>query len=146
MMNSTLQRQILLPLIEQAIADGARLQQASTQIGLSARTVQRWQHPCAQDGDRRVSTLRVHTTPPNQLSQAERNAAMALLNSDEFKDLPPSQIVPRLADQGQYVASEATMYRLLHCAHQMGHRRLERVPRKVSKPRALVATQPDQIY
>ena len=146
MMNSTLQRQILLPLIEQAIADGARLQQASTQIGLSARTVQRWQHPCAQDGDRRVSTLRVHTTPPNQLSQAQRDAAMALLNSDEFKDLPPSQIVPRLADQGQYVASEATMYRLLHSAHQMGHRRLERVPRKVSKPRALVATQPDQIY
>ncbi len=49
-----------------------------------------------------------------------------------------------MADQGQYVASEATMYRLLHSAHQMGHRRLERVPRKVSKPRALVATQPDQ--
>ena len=65
MMNSTLQRQILLPLIEQAIADGARLQQASTQIGLSAGTVQRWQHPCAQDGDRRVSTLSVHTMAPN---------------------------------------------------------------------------------
>ncbi len=147
MMNSTLQRQILLPLIEQAIADGARLQQASTpEWSGMLGTVQRWQHRCAQDGDRRVSTLRVHTISPNQLTQAERDAAMSLLNSEEFKDLPPSQIVPRLADQGQYVASEATMYRLLHSAHQMGHRRLERVPRKVSKPRALVATQPDQIY
>lgn len=146
MMNSTLQRQILLPLIEQAIADGARLQQACSQIGLSARTVQRWQHPCAQSGDRRVSTLRVHVAPHNKLSQLERDAAMRVLNSAEFKDLPPSQIVPRLADQGQYVGSEATMYRLLHCAAQMGHRRLERAPRKISKPRALVATQPDQVY
>ena len=38
---------------------------------------------------------------------------MRVLNSDEFKDLPPSQIVPRLADADQYVASESTMYRLL---------------------------------
>jgi len=146
MMNSTLQRQILLPLIEQAIADGARLQQTCSQIGLSARTVQRWQHPCSQLGDRRVSTLREHVAPHNKLSQLERDAAMRVLNSAEFKDLPPSQIVPRLADQGQYVASEATMYRLLHCAAQMGHRGLERAPRKISKPRALVATQPDQVY
>ena len=54
--------------------------------------------------------------------------------------------MPRLADQGQYVASESTLYRLLREAGQMTHRRLERVPRKVSKPRALVATQDDQIY
>ena len=45
MMNSTLQRQILLPLIEQAIADGARAQQACAQIGMSVRTLQRWAHP-----------------------------------------------------------------------------------------------------
>ncbi|PVE05937.1 hypothetical protein H663_020110, partial [Limnohabitans planktonicus II-D5] len=101
MMNSTLQRQILLPLIEQAIADGARAQQACAQIGMSVRTLQRWVHPCGHEGDRRVSTLRAHSVPPNQLSQAEREAAMSVLNSEEFKDLPPSQIVPRLADQGK---------------------------------------------
>jgi hypothetical protein len=54
--------------------------------------------------------------------------------------------VPRLADQGRYVASESTLYRLLRQAGQLAHRRLERVPQKRSKPRALVATQPDQIY
>jgi putative transposase len=68
---------------------------------------------------------------------------MQVLNSDEFKDLPPSQMVPRLADADQYVASESTMYRLLHASAQMGHRRLGRVPLKVNKPRALVATRPD---
>ena len=145
-MTSTEQRQTLLPLIEQAMQDGARLRNACAQIGLSARTVQRWLGPCAGAGDRRVNTLRAKACPPNKLSLCQRDATMVCLNSEAFKDLPPSQIVPRLADTGQYVASESTMYRLLHEAGQMTHRRLERVPRKVSKPRALVATQPDQVY
>ncbi|CDS55333.1 Mobile element protein [Polaromonas sp. CG9_12] len=84
--------------------------------------------------------------PPNKFSEAERQAALAVVNSDEFKDLPPSQIVPRLADQGLYVGSESTLYRLLREAGQLTHRRLERVAQKRSKPRALVATGPDQIY
>jgi len=54
--------------------------------------------------------------------------------------------VPRLADQGRYIASESTLYRLLHQAGQMRHRRLERAPQKRTKPRALTATAPDQIY
>ena len=145
-MTSTAQRQILLPLIEQAMQDGARLHCACTQIGLSCRTVQRWSQSCSLAGDRRVGALRAKVTPPNKLSPAECDAVMRVLNSDEFKDSPPSQIVPRLADADQYVASESTMYRLLHASAQMGHRRLERVPRKVSKPRALVATQPDQVF
>ena len=41
-MTSTQQRQTLLPLIKQAVQDGARLHYACAQIGLSARTVQRW--------------------------------------------------------------------------------------------------------
>lgn len=145
-MTSSQQRQILLPLIKQACLGGARLQVACTLIGLSARTVQRWQTTLAAEGDHRVQALRTKAEPPNKLSAGERETVMRVLNSTEFKDLPPSQIVPRLADAGQYVASESTMYRLLHEAGQMAHRRLERVPRKVSKPRALVATQPDQIY
>ena len=46
--------------------------------------------------------------------------------------------MPRLADQGQYVASEPTLYRLLRQVGQMMHRRLERAPHRRSKPRALV--------
>ena len=145
-MTSDPQRQILLPLIAQAVQSGARLHLACAQIGLSQRTVQRWQRACASAGDRRVSGLRAKVSPPNKLNAAERDAVMQVLNSGQFKDLPPSQIVPRLADAGLYLASESTMYRLLHAHAQMAHRRLERAPHKVSKPRALVATQPDQIY
>lgn len=140
------QRQTLLELIHEAHEGGARLTAACAQIGLSARTVQRWQRPNGRPGDRRVAGLHERAEPGNKLSEVERLAAMAVLNGEEFKNLPPSQIVPRLADQGLYVASESTLYRLLHQAGQMSHRRLERAPQKRSKPRALSATRPDQVF
>ena len=145
-MSSCQQRHTLLTLIRQSCDSGARLQKACALIGLDARTVQRWQHPENQQGDLRAGDKRRITVPPNKLSEAERQAALELLNSDQFKDLPPSQIVPRLADQGLYVASESTLYRLLREVGQLSHRRLERVANKRSRPRPLVATGPDQIY
>lgn len=148
-MSSLAQRSTVLQLIEQACSAGARLHKACAIVGLAARTVQRWLDAgknASNVGDRRTSVQRIHNCPPNKLSDAERLAALAVLNSEEFKDLPPSQIVPRLADKGQYVASESTMYRLLRQAGQLAHRRVERAPQKRSKPRALVATKPDQIY
>lgn len=135
-MTSLEQRQTLLHLIDKACHDGARLAQACRQIGLCARTVQRWQRPDRQEGDQRMAGQRAVTCPANQLSEAERQAALKLLSSDEFKDLPPSQIVPRLADQGRYVACESTLYRLRRRAGQMKHRRAERSPHKRSRPRA----------
>ena len=140
------QRSNLLALIGQACEEGARLHKACGLIGMAARTVQRWKHPRNHAGDRRIEDKRRATVPPNKLGTAERALALELLNSEQFKDLPPSQIVPRLADQGKYVASESTLYRLLREVGQLGHRRLERVAHKRHKPRALVATKPDQIY
>ena len=140
------QRQTLLQLIQEACNAGSRLEAACAQIGLSERTVQRWRRPQGQGGDRRVAGRHERAEPANKLSEAERKAAMELLNSDEFKNLPPSQIVPRLADHGRYIASEATLYRLLHQAGQMRHRRLERTPQKRTKPRALTARRPEQIF
>ena len=146
-MSSVAERQALLAFLTAACDAGARLGPACAQIGLSERTVQRWQRRATcNDGDRRASSQRVATPPPNRLSEIERRAAMALLNSDEFKDLPPSQIVPRLADQGRFVASESTLYRLLRSAGQLAHRRGERAPHQRSRPRALAATGPDQVY
>ena len=140
------QRQNLLNLIEQACADGARLSSACAQIGLTPRGVQRWRRPTASQGDLRVSGKRCYVRPANKLSDPERRAVLDVLNSDEYKDLPPSQVVPRLADKQVYLAGESTMYRLLREAGQLKHRRAERPPQKRSKPRALKATQPDQIY
>ena len=85
-MTSVLQRQKLLGLIHRACANGARLNVACRQIGLSCRSVQRWQRAEAAQGDRRPSGQRRYVCPPNKLSEAERQAVMAALNSEAFKD------------------------------------------------------------
>lgn len=60
----------------------------------------------------------VRPTPPNALSDEERAAVLAACHTPAHKSLPPSQIVPLLADQGTYLASEATFYRVLRAAGQ----------------------------
>ena len=71
---------------------------------------------------------------------------MATLNSEALRNLPPSQIVPRPADTGIYVASESTMNRLFRQEGQRTHQGLDRAAKKRSRPRALAATRPDQVF
>jgi len=54
-----------------------------------------------------------HPEPANKLSASERTAVLEACNSKELAGLPPSQIVPNLADQGRYLASESSLYRIL---------------------------------
>jgi transposase InsO family protein len=61
-------------------------------------------------------------------------------------DLSPKQIVPILAERGEYIASEPTMYRVLHEAKQMRHRETSRPPQKRHTPRELAATGPNQVW
>lgn len=96
--------------------------------------------------DRRQAHLRQVVTPHNKLTEPERAALLEAANSDEFKDLPASQIVPRLADQGIYLGSESTLQRLLRSQHQNTHRRASRAPHKRHKPLALKATVVNQVY
>ena len=100
----------------------------------------------AVSADHRQAGLRQAVTPHNKLTPKECEAVLGVINSKEFKDLPPSQIVPRLADEGRYLASESTMQRLLRSRHQNTHRRSEREPGKRHKPFALKATVVNQVY
>ena len=54
--------------------------------------------------------------------------------------------MPRLADQGRYIASESTFYRILRAEKQVSHRRSERPTQARTKPRAVCATAPNQLY
>lgn len=60
--------------------------------------------------------------------------------------MPPSQIVPALADDGVYVASESRFYRVLRDAEQLQHRGKARAPRTVTKPTGYQATEPNQVW
>ena len=136
------EREQVIGLVSEAMTAGAREDRACAAISLSARTMQRWQCDVAQ-GDQRP--LRVQA-PPNKLSVLERQRLLAIANSVEFGHLPPSQIVPRLADRGQYVASESTFNRILKAEHQLKHRGAERPGQPRSKPRALSTSAPNELF
>ncbi len=142
-MTSLQPRQHLIESVAEATMAGARQDQACAVLGLSSRTLQRWQAGKALGEDRRP--LRQYT-PPQALTEAERTHILTVVNSVEFADCPPSQIVPRLADQGIYLGSESMIYRILKVARQLKHRRSERPSQPRTKPKALSATAPKQLY
>ncbi len=141
-MTTLTQRNHVITLVSDAMAAGARQDRACGAISLSERTLQRWQRDQCR-GDQRPMRVQV---PKNGLSAAERQALLVAANSDEFAHLAPSQIVPRLADQGQYIASESSFYRVLKAARQLQHRGTERPRQNRSKPRALSASAPNQLF
>ncbi len=61
--------------------------------------------------DARTTTARPE--PSNKLNTAEQRAVLDLCNHPDYAHLPLSQIVPRLADDGVYLAPESTFYRVL---------------------------------
>jgi transposase InsO family protein len=142
-MTGILQREQIIGMVAQAVTSGARQHKACQVIGLSERTLQRWQSVAGAAGDRRASRVQ---TPGNRLNEAERKRILAIANSEEFGHLPPSQIVPRLADRGEYIASESSFYRVLNAANQLRHRAAEKPAKPRSKPRALSATAPGQLF
>ncbi len=141
-MTTLAERDQVMELVAEAIAAGARQDRACAAISLSERTLQRWQSDKSRPDQR---TLRVQS-PKNKLGGLEREHLLTVVNSDEFGHLPPSQIVPRLADRGQYIASESTFYRVLRAENQLKHRGAERPAQQRYKPRALSATAPNQLF
>jgi hypothetical protein len=96
----------VLTLLDEAQVTGARLKPACAVMGLDPRTIQRWRASGGGDDGRQ-------TTPANKPRDAERRKVLAVAHSAEFRNLSPKQIVPKLADRGEYVASESTFYRVL---------------------------------
>jgi len=108
---------------------------------VSPRTVQRWRADGVGE-DRRAGPKQA---PPNALSEQERERLLEVVNSPEFCGLSPKQIVPRLADQGEYLASESTIYRVLRQVGQLAHREPSR-PRTPRPKPTQQATGPNQLW
>lgn len=141
-MTSLAERGQVMDMVAEAVVAGARQGPACAVISLSERTLQRWQSDKSRPDQR---PMRVQF-PKNKLGELEREHLLTVVNSNEFGHLPPSQIVPRLADRGEYIASESTIYRALREANQLGHRGAERPAQRRHKPRALSATAPNQLF
>lgn len=144
----TADRQMAIELIEEAVSAGARRHKACGVLEITVRTLQRWQKSLAED--RQLSDQRklaaAERQPANKLTEIERRCILAISNSQAYRSLPPSQIVPRLADEGEYMASESTFYRVLREADQVNRRGRAKPPRSVSKPQGYKATGPNQLW
>jgi len=131
-----------IALVNEAHASGARKHKACELLNLSLRTVERWEKPAGTQ-DKRCQAVR--PSQANQLTQEERNMILTIANSQEYCDLPPCKIVPRLADEGLYFASESTFYRVLRAEKQLTHRQRSK-PATHHKPKARTADGPNQVW
>jgi transposase InsO family protein len=133
---------MILGLIDEAVASGARQSRACDVIGLDPRTLQRWR---AQDigDDGRAGPKH---PPQNKLSAKERARVLEVANAPQHRDRSPKQIVPMLADEGIYIASESTFYRILREEKQLVHRAPSRPATRRHRPDEYLATGPNQVW
>ncbi len=131
-MIATPDRHEAIALIKEAVHAGARRQQACAELGLTLRTLQRWTQGGAVKADGRPTASR--PAPRNKLCETERTQVLKVVNTPRFASLPPTQIVPILADEGTYLASESSVYRILREANQLKHRGRSHAPSRRTIP------------
>lgn len=126
-------REKAVKLIQEAVQAGAGCPKACEEIGITERTYYRWTKAQKQCGFMAAKRpVSIHPVPRNRLSEDERQKIIDIVNQPEYKDLPPCEIVPALADQGEYIASESTFYRVLREEGMAGHRGRASAPVKRS--------------
>lgn len=138
-MNSTDNKESLISPVREALEKGARLRSIAAMLGISLRTLQRWLMNPQTDG-RKGSARKVQ----QRLTEEERKEILRVVNLPQFRDLTPAEIVAILAENGQFIGSERSIYRVLKEHNQLTHRG----PGKRSEPRVRpshVATGPGQL-
>lgn len=88
---------------------------------------------------------RVRPVPPRALSGAEREAVLQVLHSDRFVNASPAQVWATLLDEGRYLCSERTMYRLLAEQGELRERRDQLTHPSYAKPE-LLAERPNELW
>ena len=136
----------LIELIAHGVQSGAGLSKACAECGITGRTYFRWVRLGREKGsyeDQRKTAIRA--IPRNKLGEGERRAVLEVMSRPEYSSLPPSEIVPALADSGVYLASESTFYRILHEQHaKLNRGRAARPTHRI--PETHAATAPCQLW
>ncbi|MBQ0685569.1 transposase [Providencia rettgeri] len=135
----------LVTLVNEAVRKGATKIKACATVGLSIRTFQRWTQNSGEVTSDMRQQPRQHE-PHNKLSEAERQQILDTCNTTKYADLPPNIIVPMLADEGIYIASESTFYRVLKANNQLGKRTRIKAGTRSSRPKVQKACKPNQVW
>ena len=113
--------------------------------GIDACTLRRWKAGDGlMQGDRRPDADR--PIPSHALSEAERARIIEVANEPRFAETPPARIVPALADEGIYLASESSFHRVLRAHGQMNRRGRAQPPRTSRPPTTHIATRPGEVW
>lgn len=126
-------------LIEEAVSSGARCGKACEVLEISLRTYRRWK--AGRVRDRRKGAPRAVV---RKLSEEEREEILSVSCSPRFQDMTPYEIVAILAQEGRYIASFSTFYRVLKSAGKVHHRGNSR-PGGEGRPPRRNLPQPDRI-
>ena len=133
-------RGVIVALLEEGISRGASAKAVADLFGLATRTLRRWGLMIRSQGfcsDQRKGAPR-HVA--HRFSEEERQQVLVTINDPRFADLTPSQIVAILAEEGVYVGSESTIYRIMRQEGLLNHRGRSRPPREPREPPVLEAT------
>lgn len=129
-------------MIEETVAKGARQKPACEIMKISEKTLQNWKRNTGKEDMRKNNNKK----PANKLTEIEKEELLSYANSPKYRDLSPTQIIPRLADEeGVYIASESSLYRILRNNNMLQHRGKTNIPVKI-KPEELKATKPNQVW
>lgn len=138
------ERQKIVGWVDETVTAGARKRPACEEAGISLRTFQRWLKRGQVKEDQRSKAQRHE--PANKLTELERKQIINTCNQAQYASLPPSQIVPALADKGYYLASESSFYRILKEAEQLNQRGRAKAKQKRRPPTTYVAKAANEVW
>jgi putative transposase len=108
-------------------------------LGLAPATLYRRRRPPAP------RPPRPRSAPPRALSAAEREAVLGELHGERFVDAAPATVWATLLDEGRYLCSQRTMYRLLAAEGESGERRAQLAHPAYARPELLAAA-PNEVW
>lgn len=132
-------KELAIFLVAEATKNGCRLKIACSDLEVDFKSLSRWEISIK---DKRRGPL---SEPKNKLTKEEKAKIIEIATSKEYQDDTPWSIVAKLADKGEYIASESSFYKILKEKKLLAHRGRSKPPER-RKPQALVADGPNQIW
>ena len=111
-----------------------------------ARATHYRRHRLSPEPERPALVAHVDRVQPSALSCGERSHILSLLHSERFCDAAPAQVWATLLDEGVYLGSESTFYRLLRTAHGDVRERRSQATHPAQVKPELVAHGPNQVW
>lgn len=135
------QKRTLVKYISEAVMEGARLKKACEVVEISVQSFYRWQRGKCHD-NRKGAKKNI----PRKLAPEEAEQFYNIATSQEYKDSTPYEIVATLLEQGTYIGSSSTLYRILREKKAMFQRTESKHRGGSRKPKELIASGPNQVW